>query len=791
MTKIKNKKIFFVLFLFIFTPVLGLYALTPANAALTSSNAHKAIVQIFTYYEDSNYVLTLGGSGSGVFISQDGLILTNKHVVENKDEFGNIVSSVFKICVTENTTTVPECSYSASLVAKNEDTDIALLQLTNVNQLAAKTSFDFLSTNLDGNRKIGEEVKALGYPSIGGKTITTTKGTITGTSEEHDLSWIKTDASISFGSSGGALIDSQGSLLGITTAAHADFLASMGYVIDIASINDWIGLKSLQSPTRSVLQDRMDNLIRKQKNLNKSDLFSNTLPNFTISKNSDWIYTYDDETTLGITSGDAKSILQVSWIDAGVPQENRLNTFLFQLETLNKMTTIIKHEYTTVDGIGSLRIVQNMSGTEITQLIVPIKNYVLIFTYSYNDDENIKEDIDAMIASVNISTSNINYIPERSYFNKDPQFSLVTGDNFTLVKHNSVTGPITIFQNDMADIEVDTFINKLTNTEAGLSNEDYYLLMKNNDYILKTSEANSSLKAEEYETNLHYKINDELDNEIFIKYRFLEENSENVRYYMAAYRVRTDNDLILIYLVFNNNNIREFEKYRAEFESSVLSNLKVPRTISHDGAPSPGEDNNIPPLSPATGSTKPARDLSTDFAKKQIGKILLQVEGNGEAWYISPRTNKAYYLGRPAEAFSIMREEGIGITNVDLQKIPIGLSENMSGDDNDNDGLSNIFEDAIGTNKNMKDSDGDTYSDKAEIQNGYSPTIRSEKAEYNYEFAAKNKGKIFLQVQNGGEAWYVNPNDSKRYFLGRPQDAFSVMRNLGVGISEKDFENIK
>ena len=51
-------------------------------------------------------------------------------------------------------------------------------------------------------------------------------------------------------------------------------------------------------------------------------------------------------------------------------------------------------------------------------------------------------------------------------------------------------------------------------------------------------------------------------------------------------------------------------------------------------------------------------------------------------------------------------------------------------------------------------------------------------------------GQILLQVETNGEAWYVNPNDSKRYFLSRPTDAFNIMRNLGLGISNDNFDSL-
>lgn len=55
--------------------------------------------------------------------------------------------------------------------------------------------------------------------------------------------------------------------------------------------------------------------------------------------------------------------------------------------------------------------------------------------------------------------------------------------------------------------------------------------------------------------------------------------------------------------------------------------------------------------------------------------------------------------------------------------------------------------------------------------------------------ASSLKGRILLQVESKGEAWYINPDNEKRYSLGMPVDAFQVMRELGLGISNKDFNS--
>ncbi len=185
-----------------------------------------------------------------------------------------------------------------------------------------------------------------------------------------------------------------------------------------------------------------------------------------------------------------------------------------------------------------------------------------------------------------------------------------------------------------------------------------------------------------------------------------------------------------------------------------------------------------------------AADKITDKSLYQNlkGKVLLKVEANGEAYYVHPTKQEMHYLSRPLVAFYVMREQGIGITDGDLEKIEIAI-DNISGTDSDGDKLSDMLEDSLGTNKYKMDSDGDGFNDKEEVVNGYNPA-NSKKLNLDSGFARAQAGKIFLQVEKNGEAWYVNPINYKRYFLGRPIDAFNLMRDLGLGISDANFEKM-
>ena len=176
------------------------------------------------------------------------------------------------------------------------------------------------------------------------------------------------------------------------------------------------------------------------------------------------------------------------------------------------------------------------------------------------------------------------------------------------------------------------------------------------------------------------------------------------------------------------------------------------------------------------------------LASQLAGRILLQVESKGEAWYINPANSRRYYLGRPTDALNLMRQLGTGISNDNLKKIPVGLGLS-NGLDTDRDGLGDDLEKALGTSPNSIDSDSDSFNDYQETKANYNP-LGQGALNIDTVFATRQKGKIFLQVEAHGEAWYVNPLDGKRYFMGRPQDAFTLMRSFGLGVSNVDLAKI-
>lgn len=115
-------------------------------------------------------------------------------------------------------------------------------------------------------------------------------------------------------------------------------------------------------------------------------------------------------------------------------------------------------------------------------------------------------------------------------------------------------------------------------------------------------------------------------------------------------------------------------------------------------------------------------------AQRLSGRILLQVESRGEAWYVNVKDNKKYYLGRPDDAFSLMK------------KLSLGISE-------------------------------------------------TEFASWNKGAPAWAKGGLFIRPQSHGEAYYVDLNGRWNY-LGRPMDAWLLFRSKGLGITNSDLAQI-
>ena len=184
-----------------------------------------------------------------------------------------------------------------------------------------------------------------------------------------------------------------------------------------------------------------------------------------------------------------------------------------------------------------------------------------------------------------------------------------------------------------------------------------------------------------------------------------------------------------------------------------------------------------------------AQAIDKQLTQRLKGRILLQVEENGEAWYVDDDTEKKFYLKDGTSAYTALNAFGLGITNDDIAKIPIGIESRAEIADTDNDGLDDKLEEALSTDINNPDSDDDGYLDGEEVKGGFNP-LGSGAIVTNQQLADQLKGKILLQVQSRGEAWYINPVDGKRYYMKDGEQAYQIMRFLSLGITNNDLRKI-
>jgi SH3-like domain-containing protein len=132
------------------------------------------------------------------------------------------------------------------------------------------------------------------------------------------------------------------------------------------------------------------------------------------------------------------------------------------------------------------------------------------------------------------------------------------------------------------------------------------------------------------------------------------------------------------------------------------------------------------------GLKAPTSAEASKTLSRTKGYILLQVESHGEAWYVDPVSGQRTYMKDGAAAFEIMRSFGLGINNANLDKLKKG----------------------------------------------------------DYSLINRLRGRIVLQVEAHGEAYYIHPRTGEAHYLANGAEAYRIMRELGLGITNNDLSAI-
>jgi len=229
---------------------------TPYTSMISASKkATQSVVNIkslfgggdFSFWTHSTPISI--SNGSGVIISPDGYIVTNRHVVNGSTDI--------------EITTNDKHTYKAELIGSDATTDIALLKIK------PKQSISFLYFGNSDSIQVGEAVLAVGNPFNLESTVTA--GIVSAKARSLNIledtyaieSFIQTDAVVNPGNSGGALVNGAGELIGINTAIITKSGKYEGYSFSIPSnlvLKTIQDLKKYGFAQRAILGAKIDNI---------------------------------------------------------------------------------------------------------------------------------------------------------------------------------------------------------------------------------------------------------------------------------------------------------------------------------------------------------------------------------------------------------------------------------------------------------------------------------------------------------------------------------------------------
>ncbi len=252
-------------------------------ASTVYSKVAPSIVCVTSYKSGGDYTLDATGYGSGIIFSEDGYIVTNSHVVDDSKDTGVL------IMLYDNS------QYIGTVIGVDKKTDVAVIRIN----AEGLTPAEFADSS---NVIVGELAFSIGNPGGLAFTNSLTKGTISAINRHFEsdsyINYIQTDAAINPGSSGGALVNEHGQVVGMNTAKIAESgyeamcfavpsnqvreianqLVKYGKVSERATLDITVSTVSLyQAKTKNVPQGVKITSIGKNSPLKKEDVKENDI----------------------------------------------------------------------------------------------------------------------------------------------------------------------------------------------------------------------------------------------------------------------------------------------------------------------------------------------------------------------------------------------------------------------------------------------------------------------------------------------------------------------------------
>ncbi len=410
-----------------FTLAICLFALS-INLVNAEDKILSATVRIISFSLTENNHVIEKSIASGTVISRDGLILTNHHVVT--DQYDENYDA-FAICLVFDEQEKPECIYTANLIAKDKSLDIALLQ---VNERDIYGEFIALMPHLTYKDaklpNVSDDLEIVGFPGIGGDTITKTEGQVSGFDDKEGIKQIKTDAVISTGNSGGTAI-CNGEFIGVPSYLKS-YYSTLGYVVPLTEINPWLKKNINKDPQKDqFVNDLLETLLVQKHQAEKNRKHTSVLfPFYEIEIPEPWKIDFINDANLEFynTVQGAEIGMSIAVNNASFEiNDDFIDFILKKIEKNYHRYTNYKREEYELDGKDGLMITYDSGNDRYYYIMINIDNAILNITYNISLEN--KEETEEAIAEI---LNSFKFVDGENNLSKDTQFYEQTNPDVSL-----------------------------------------------------------------------------------------------------------------------------------------------------------------------------------------------------------------------------------------------------------------------------------------------------------------------------------------------------------------------
>lgn len=399
--------------------------------------ANFATVKIYSYNLTNNDQVREKALASGTIIDPAGLVLTNHHVVTDEHEEDY---EAFAICLPESQQAEPPCKFTAALIAKDKSYDIALLKIQPRDiEGNLVPDFPFLPWQTEKALPVSStEIEVLGYPGIGGDTLTATAGQVSGYEEKEGIQFGKTDATIDQGNSGGTVQDLAGNFLGVPSYLISSF-STLGYYVPLQAIQDFLTENLAQAPQENLIATELLQEFLKVKYTAKQNQqhTSKVFPYYSLTFPKPWKLNFVNKAYLVLENTAEGEPLNLLLLTKGLPfdvPEELMQIELEEIERAKHTYTNYQREEANFKGITGYQLSFDRGARRYKYFLGSLQNAIFFYQYQVplaklELEQKFSEVLDTFEL---VATENQNPYYLQNYANNYTQVSLATTGDFYL-----------------------------------------------------------------------------------------------------------------------------------------------------------------------------------------------------------------------------------------------------------------------------------------------------------------------------------------------------------------------